>query len=147
MASMQGLTLLFALLLVLLLAFLFALLGSCAQSLPASAQTGQPAGADLAAYAGADRMEKLVAGAKKEGSVAVYSSAAMDDMGAVIAGFEKKYSLKVRLWRGSSENIVQRAVVEARGGRYDADVIETGALAMESMRRERLFQEIKTQAL
>jgi len=145
MASMQGLTLLFALLLVVLLAFLFTLLGSCAQSL--SAQTAQPAGADLTAYGGADRMEKLVAAAKKEGSVAVYSSAAMDDMAALIAAFEKKYGVKVRLWRASSENIVQRAVVEARGGRFDADVFETGAIAMESMQRERLFREIKTPAL
>ncbi|HVI68179.1 MAG TPA: extracellular solute-binding protein [Bradyrhizobium sp.] len=147
MASMQGLTLLFALLLVLLLAFLFTLLGSCVQSLSASAQTAQPAAADLAAYGGADRMEKLVAAAKKEGSVVVYSSAAMDDMAALIAAFEKKYGVKVRLWRASSENIVQRAVVEARGGRFDADVFETGATAMESMQRERLFQEIKTPAL
>ena len=135
MASMQGLTLLFALLLLVLLAFLFALLGSCAQSVPASAQTGQPPAADLAAYTGADRMEKLVAAGKKEGSVAVYSSAAMDDMAALIAAFEKKYGVKVRLWRASSENIVQRAVVEARGGRFDADVFETGATAMESMQR------------
>src|SRR5499427_3779196 len=147
MASMQGLTLLFALLLVLLLACLFALLGSCAQSVPASAQTGQPAAADLAAYTGADRMEKLVAAAKREGSVAVYSSAATDDMAALIAAFEKKYGVKVRLWRASSENIVQRAVVEARGGRFDADVFETGAIAMESMHRERLFQAIKTPTL
>src|SRR5262249_28029545 len=75
-----------------------------------------------------------------------YSSAAMDDMAALIAAFEKKYGVKVRLWRASSENIVQRAVVEARGGRFDADVFETGATAMESMQRERLFQEVKTPA-
>src|SRR5215475_13297570 len=147
MASMQGLTLLFALLLVVLLAFLFALLGSCAQSLPASAQTAQPAGADLVAYGGADRMEKLVAAAKKEGSVAVYSSAAMEDMAVLIAAFEKKYGVKVRLWRGSSENILQRAVTEARGGRFDADVFETGSLAMESMRREQPFRQVKSPAL
>src|SRR5262249_58024121 len=127
MGSMQGLTLWFALLLVLLLAFLFALLGSCAQSLPASVQTGQPAGADLAAYAGADRMEKLVAGAKKEGSVAVYSSAATDDMAALTAAFEKEYGVKVRLWRASSGNIVQRAVVEGRGAPFDAGVVGAGA--------------------
>src|SRR5258708_20030045 len=95
MASMQGLTLLFALLLVLLLACLFALLGSCAQSVPASAQTGQPAAADLAAYTGADRMEKLVAGAKKEGSVVVYSSPATHDMAAPIPPFPKKFAVNV----------------------------------------------------
>src|SRR5262249_58145292 len=105
MASMQGLTLLFALLLVLLLAFLFALLGSCAQSLPASAQTGQPAGADLAAYGGADRMEKLVAAAKKEGSVAVYSSAAVGGMAALLAGFRKEDRRQVPPWPADSANI------------------------------------------
>src|SRR5260370_28634232 len=120
MASMQGLTLLFALLLVLLLACLFALLGSCAQSVSASAQTGQPVAADLAAYTGADRMERLVAGAKKEGSLAVYSSAATDDMAALIAAFAKKYGVQVRLWRATSETIVQHAEVESPAGPFDS---------------------------
>jgi iron(III) transport system substrate-binding protein len=39
----------------------------------------------------------------------------VEDMAMLIAAFEKKYGVKVRVWRGSSENIVQRAVVEARG--------------------------------
>src|SRR2546430_10754795 len=102
MASMQGLTLLFALLLVLLLACLFALLGSCAQSVPASAQAGQPAAADLAAYTGADRMERLVARAEKEGSLAVYSPAATHDKAARLAPLGHKYCVKVRLWRARS---------------------------------------------
>jgi iron(III) transport system substrate-binding protein len=143
----MGLMQLLAPLLAVILAIVLALLAAWALSMAAAAQVTHPTAEDLASYAGADRMEKLVAGAKKEGSVAVYSSAAMDDMAAIIAAFEKKYGVKVRLWRGSSENIVQRAVTEARGGRFEADVIETGALAMESMRRERLFQEIKTAAL
>src|SRR3989442_1018373 len=96
MALMQVL----APLLAVLLAILLALLAAWALSMPAPAQSGKPAAEDLAAYAGADRMEKLVAGAKKEGSVAVYSSAAMDDMAVLIAAFEKKYGVKVRLWRG-----------------------------------------------
>jgi iron(III) transport system substrate-binding protein len=139
----MGLMQLLAPLLAVILAIVLALLAAWALIASAAAQTPE----DLASYAGADRMAKLVAGAKKEGSVAVYTSAAMDDMGAIVAAFEKKYGVKVRLWRGSSENIVQRAVTETRGGRFEADVMETGALAMESMRRERLFQEIKTPAL
>jgi iron(III) transport system substrate-binding protein len=51
------------------------------------------------------------------------------------------------VWRGSSENIVQRAIAEARGARFDADVFETGATAMESMHREKLLREVKTSAL
>src|SRR5262245_14090754 len=95
----------------------------------------------------ADRLTRLIAGAKKEATVTVYSSAASEDLSALTAAFERKYGVKVRLWRSSSENIVQRAVTEARGGRFDADVFETGALAMESMQRERLLQEVKTPAL
>jgi iron(III) transport system substrate-binding protein len=143
----MGLMQMLAPLLAVLLAVVVALLAAWALSLPAPAQGAKPTAEDPASYAGADRIEKLVAAAKQEGSLSVYTSAAMDDMAAITAAFEKKYGIKVRLWRGSSENIVQRAVVEARGGRFDADVIETNAVAMESMQRERLFQEIKTPAL
>jgi iron(III) transport system substrate-binding protein len=96
---------------------------------------GVPTIADLARDVEPDRTQRLIAGAKGEGTVAVYTS------------FEKKYGVKVRVWRGSSENIVQRSVAEARGRRFDADVFETGVLAMESMHRELLLQEVKTSAL
>jgi iron(III) transport system substrate-binding protein len=109
----------------------------------ASAQVGAATTADIAAYAGPDRAEKLIAGAKKEGTVTVYTSANVEDMAVVNAGFEKKFGVKVRVWRGSSENIVQRGVAEARGGRFDADVFETGGSAMESLHREKLLQQMK----
>jgi iron(III) transport system substrate-binding protein len=53
----------------------------------------------------------------------------------------------VRVWRASSEQVVQRGVTEARGGRFDADVFETGGAAMESLHREKLLQEVKSPAL
>src|SRR5262249_15437254 len=64
------------------------------------------------------------------------------DIGALGAAFEAKYGVKLKLWRGSSEDILQRGVIEARGGRFDADVFETGATAMESLHRETLLQPI-----
>jgi len=103
--------------------------------------------ADIAAYGGPDRTAKLIAGAKKEGTVTVYTSANIEDMAVVTAAFEKAYGVKVRVWRGSSENVVQRSVTEARGGRYDADVIETGGAAMESLHREKLLQQVKSPRL
>jgi iron(III) transport system substrate-binding protein len=39
---------------------------------------------------------------------------------------------------------VQRAVVEARGGRFEVDAIETSAAEMEQLHRERLLQEVKS---
>jgi iron(III) transport system substrate-binding protein len=119
-------------------------LGACAS---ASAQGSISTTADVAAYTAADRAEKLVAGAKKEGTVTLYTSANVDDMSIVTAAFEKKYGVKVRVWRGSSENLVQRGVAEARGGRFDADVFETGGAAMESLHREKLLQEVKSPVL
>ena len=85
----MGLMQLLAPLLAVILAIVLALLAAWALSMSAAAQIAPPTAEE--SYAGADRMAKLIAGAKKEGSVAVYTSAAMDDMAAVIAAFEKKY--------------------------------------------------------
>ena len=86
----------------------------------------------------------LIDAAKKEGEVVWYSTQIISQLvRPVSAAFEKKYGVKVRVWRGSSENVVQRSVTEARGGRYDADVIETGGAAMESLHRENLLQKVK----
>jgi iron(III) transport system substrate-binding protein len=116
-------------------------LGVCGS---AAAQSVVSTTAEMATYAGADRTDRLVAGATKEGVVTLYTSANLDDMAVVTAAFEKKYAVKVRVWRGSSETLVQRSVVEARASRFDADVFETGGAAMESLHRERLLQEIKS---
>src|SRR5580658_128714 len=98
--------------------------------------------AEIAAYSGPDRIAKLLAGARKEGTVNVYTSETVEDVGALSQAFEAKYGIKLNLWRGSSEDILQRAVVEARGGRFDADAFETGATAMESLHRELLLQQV-----
>ncbi len=54
-------------------------------------QDGVPSVADLGRYAGPDRTERLIAGARREGTVAVYTSAAVEDMSILTAAFEKKY--------------------------------------------------------
>jgi iron(III) transport system substrate-binding protein len=113
----------------------------------ACAQSANATLAEIAAYSGADRVEKLITGAKKEGSVTVYTSETVDDIGALSAAFERKYGVKLNIWRGSSEDILQRGVVEARGGRFDADAFETGATAMESLHREKLLQAIEPPAI
>src|SRR5690348_15761504 len=109
-------------------------------ALPALAQAGGSTTAEIAGYTGADRAERLAAGAKREGTVTIYTSARVDDMALLGAAFEKKYGVKLRVWRASSENVVQRGVTEARGGRFDADAFETDAPAMEALHRENLLQ-------
>jgi iron(III) transport system substrate-binding protein len=121
-----------------LAAFGIAIAASCALAMSAHAQST----ADMAQYSGPDRTQRLIEGAKKEGAVTVYSSAVVADSNAISDAFTKKYGVTVRLWRGSSEDILRRAVAEARGNRYDADIAETAGTEMEGLDREKLLAEI-----
>src|SRR6201999_3226374 len=47
--------------------------------------------ADVASLSGPDRMQQLIDGAKKEGGLQFYTSATVNYMAPIIAGFEKKY--------------------------------------------------------
>jgi len=100
--------------------------------------------AEIGVYAGADRLQRLIEGAKKEGELAIYTSAQSDDMGALVGAFEKKYGVKVSIWRASSEKVLQRAVQEARANRHTMDVAETNGPEMESMHREKILQVVKS---
>ena len=99
---------------------------------------------DLATYTGTDRHERLVAGAKKEGELVLYTSAQSDDMGAVAKAFEARYGVKVQMWRAGSEKVMQRAVQEARAGRHVVDVIETNGPELEMLHREKILQAVKS---
>ena len=100
--------------------------------------------AELAAYDGPDRMQRLIEGARKEGALNIYTSAQSDDMGALVSAYEKKYGVKVSVWRAGSEKVLQRAITEARGNRHTVDIVETNGPELESMHRERVFQAIKS---
>ncbi len=123
-------------------ALVAAMLAVCIWSAPARAQTL----AELAAYSGPDRSARLVAGAKREGTVTLYSSATLADQAAILGAFQAKYGIKVQQWRGSSEDIRNRALTEYAGGRFDADVAETAGSEMEIMVREQLLQAVTTPA-
>src|SRR2546428_13302457 len=55
-----------------------------------------------ALYEGPDRLDRLIAGAKKEGELSLYTSAQADDIGAVAKAFEQKYGVKGNMWRGGA---------------------------------------------
>jgi len=65
-------------------------------------------------------------------------------MTALNTAFEKRTGVKVRIWRASSEKVVQRAIAEARAGRFDVDLIECGAPALEILHREGLLQAVRS---
>jgi ABC-type Fe3+ transport system substrate-binding protein len=116
-----------------------------ALAVPATAQVKPGAtAADVAAYAAPDRMQKLIEGAKKEGELTIYTSAQSDDMGALVSAFEKKYGVKVSVWRSSSEKVLQRALSEAQANRSTMDIAETNGPELESMHREKILQAVKS---
>lgn len=119
--------------------------GLTGAALTASVSTkGQVQPVSPAHLAGPDRTQRLIAAAKKEGVLNLYSSAIADHMSAVTAAFEKTYGLPVKTWRGGSEEILQRAVTEARGGRFDMDVAETAAMQIMEITHEKLLEPVET---
>ena len=97
-----------------------------------------------ATYEGADREARLIAAAKEEGELLMYTSGQADDFNLLAKAFQQKYGVKVTMWRAGSENVLQRAVTEARGGRYTVDVVETNGPELEMLQREGLEQAVKS---
>lgn len=88
----------------------------------------------------AARAQRLLEAAKKEGVLTLYTSTPSDDIKAVIDGFEKKYGVRIEVWRSGSENVLQRMVTEGKARHYSADVVATNGPELEAMHREGLLQ-------
>ena len=98
----------------------------------------------LAAYDGADRMERIVAAAKKEGALTFYTTIAEKDLPAIVGPFERKYGIKVSVWRPGTDKVLQRTITEARAKKHDVDAIHFGSPEMEALSREKLLQPISS---
>ncbi|MDB5764182.1 MAG: futA [Herminiimonas sp.] len=112
---------------------------ACAQ--PAVAQPAQAKNDAVYMYRGADRNQRLIERARQEGSVAVYTSLATTESQPLAKAFEKKYGIKVDLWRATSDKVVQRTIAEGQARRYAVDVVETNSPELEMITREKLFSE------
>lgn len=108
----------------------------------AAAQTNPVA--ETAGYQGADRQQRLAEGAKREKELTLYSSIPPADIAALVAAFDKKYAIKVKVWRSDSEGFLQRVLSEARARRFDVDIMAGASSALEPLYRENLLQEVKS---
>jgi iron(III) transport system substrate-binding protein len=90
-------------------------------------------------YRGADRDARLVEHGRQEASVVLYTSLAPAESKPLAAAFEKKYGIKVQLWRALSDKVVQRVITEAQARRDSVDVVETNGPEMEMLAREHLL--------
>ena len=95
---------------------------------------------------GEARTRALAEAARKEGEVLVYHSTQTDDLKPLFDAFTAKYGVKVRDWRSSSENVVQRVIGEARAKKRDVDFIENNSPEMEALRRENLLRTMDSPA-
>ena len=126
-----------------LAAFAIVAAGLLAAGAPLHAQS--PAGnREIFAYRGADRDARLAERARKEGTLVLYTSLAPSESKPLAAAFEKKYGVKVDLWRALSDKVVQRSIAEASARRHAVDVVETNGPEMEMLAREKLLAEVYT---
>jgi iron(III) transport system substrate-binding protein len=98
--------------------------------------------AQVPAYQGADRAQRLLKGARAEGTLTMYTSMAEKDSARLVDAFEKKHGIKVNVWRSGKNKVLQRVVTEARAGRNEVDFILNPSPEMEALHREKLLQPV-----
>ncbi len=125
-----------------LAALAIGLIASCALDRAARAQANRVA--EIAAYEGADREQRLIEAAKKEKELTFYSSIPTEDISALAAAFDRKYGVKVKVWRADSEGFLQRVVSEAKARRFEVDIMAGSTSALEPLYRENLLQEVQS---
>ena len=109
-----------------------------AAAVPAMAQS------PFATYEGADRMERLIAAAKKEGTLTLYTTIAEKDLPALIKPFETRYGIKVNVWRAGTDKVLQRTLAEAAANRNEVDAVHFGSPEMEALSREKVLQPVNS---
>ncbi len=95
-------------------------------------------------YSGPDRMAKITAAAKKEGTLTMYTTFAEKDQPTLIRPFEAKYGVKVNIWRAGTDKVLQRTLAEAAPKKYDVDLIHFGSPEMEALSREKILQAVNS---
>src|SRR2546423_15483032 len=96
-------------------------LALAALAVPATrAQDRQAANREIYLYQGADRAQRLLSEAKKEGGLTLYTTMTPEDAGPLVAAFEEKYCIKLRMWRGLHQKLVPRSLGSARPGKSAA---------------------------
>lgn len=96
-----------------------------------------PDDGNILVYRGDDRQERLVEGARAEGSVVWYTSLAGPVVAALTSAFEAEYpGITVEVFRGEQTALVSRTVQELGANRIEADVYELtsdGALLLQEL--------------
>ena len=81
------------------------------------------------ALAAAQTQDQLIAGAKSEGRLVLYASAATQQLQMYVAGFNKRYPfVKVEYFRTDKQKLVTRVLLEEQTKQRIADLIHTSVI-------------------
>jgi len=85
--------------------------------------------AEVALMKSSDRQKFLVDGARKDGRMVFYTGLIVDQLVRPLkAAFEKEYPfLQMEFFRGNSERVAQRVILEYQAKKYEVDVISGSA--------------------
>src|SRR4029077_14709702 len=79
--------------------------------------------------------------AKAESEVVLYSSLNNEQIVTLVDAFKKKYpNIKPSFYRGTSERVLQRAVTEAKAGRFAVDVVTSAGFQVQLLKDSGLTQ-------
>lgn len=86
---------------------------------------------------GQERADALLAEAKEEGELSIYTS--NTDLDVIVDAFSDKYDIDVNVYRGNSESVLQRVLQESKAGFAGVDLIETNSGELNILGEEGLF--------
>src|SRR5215467_14467005 len=78
---------------------------------------------EMGKLSGQERQKQLLAGAKAEGKAVLYGNLNADQLEKLRSEFEKRYPVKLEVYRASGERIANRFLTEARSGQFLSDVV------------------------
>src|SRR5262249_11316516 len=83
-------------------------------------------------YSGPDRQKVLEEGARKEGTVTIYSGMIVNQLlRPLTEAFQKKYPfLRIRYFRGDGNQILAKVLAESRANALVADVVEGSGISI-----------------
>lgn len=97
------------------------------------------------ALTGQERRDRLLADARAEGELTLYTSMTSDVAAAVTKAFTDQTGVPVELYRAGSETVLQRILQESSANHAGADVMETDALEMAAISKEQLAAPYKSE--
>ena len=100
----------------------------------------------MTVLAQANPSSKLVEAAKKEGEVVYYTTMTLDQSKSVADRFEKKYGIRVTLFRTGGGPLLNKIFTESRGGRHEWDVVVgRGEMVLPLTQRKLLASYVSTE--